>query len=131
MKHTVMKMVMAAVGVATFALAPTAFAGDRHRIPLPHEVLGLPPPPHVAILGAFHGHRGHSNHNYRKDYRDDHRHGHRNNGRHYGRDNRHHGRREWRDDRHHNHGRHNGHDRRSDYRDGKRDDRGRGGHRRH
>jgi hypothetical protein len=119
MKRTVIKMVMAAVGVATFALAPAAFAGDKHRIPLPHEVLGLPPPPHIAILGALHGHRGHANHNHRYDHRHDRRHDRRHS--------RYHNRHDWRDDRRGHRGRYDRHDRRHE----NRGDRGRGGrHRR-
>lgn len=108
MKRTVMKIVMATVGAATLALAPSAFASDRHRIPLPHEVLGIPAP-HDVILDALNDRGGHSDRNYRDDRRYDYRH------------DRHHGyrRHEWRDDRryHHHNSRYDRHDRRHDHRD--------------
>ena len=124
MKRTVMKIVMAAVGVASLALAPSAFASDRgHRIPLPHEVLGIPAP-HEVLLGVLSSNRGYDNYQGNYYYQDNGRYNDRNYRYERPRHHRHH-RNEWRSERHHD--RYDRHDRRHD----SRDDRGRGGRRHH
>lgn len=119
MKPTVKNFVMAAVGAATLALTPSAFAGDKHRIPLPHEVLGIPAP-HEVMRDILRDSRGRVVYVYRDDHRHRDRHYHRHHYRHHY-DDRYYGRHG------HRHHRHDRHDRRHDHRDS----RSHGGRHRH